>query len=341
MDNLTHTLVGALIARAAFTRRIPAAAPLVMIAANLPDADIAAGLKSPLCYLEYHRHWTHAIPFAPLQAAALWALWWLLSRRKGLTRAQAAGGFAAALAGVLSHPLLDWLNVYGIRLWLPWRGDWSNLDLVFIVDVWIWALLLLFTLGPLLARLVYGEIGARRPAGRGGAWAALALLGLYIGARGVLHARAVETLNARLHGGEAPLRVAAAPHPAIPWVWTGLVETRSAVRMARVDLTRDFDPDSARVFYRPDAAPFEAAVRATETGRVFFGFAQWPLWRITPAPAMDGGLIVRIHDLRFGAPEEGRFVAEFLVDGSGKVLRERFVFGTLGTGEKEPGGRRL
>jgi inner membrane protein len=250
-------------------------------------------------------------------------------------------GLAAALAGVLSHPLLDILNVYGLRLWLPWRAEWSSLDLVFIVDVWIWALLLLFTLGPLLARLVYSEIGARRRTGRGGAWAALALLGLYIGARALLHARAVESLNARLYGGEAPLRVAALPHPALPWVWTGLVETRGAIRMATVDLTRDFDPDNARVFYRPDLATIEPAVRRTETARVFFGFSQWPLWRVTPAPASAGGRIVRVHDLRFGPPEEGRFTAEFVLDEAGRVVRERFGFGTLGSESDAQGGRRL
>jgi inner membrane protein len=341
MDNLTHTLTGALIARAAFTRRIPAALPLVLIGANLPDADLAAHLESPLCYLAWHRQWTHALAFVPPQAVLLWLAWLLACRRRGLTRAQKALGLCAALAGVSSHVLLDLLNSYGVRMWLPWRGDWSSLDLAFIADIWIWALLLPFTLGPVLARLVYGEIGAKRPAGRGGAWTALALLSIYLVARSVLHDRAVETLNARLHGGEAPLRVAALPHPALPWVWTGLVETAGGLRMSRVDLTGEFDPDAARIFHRPDAAAIEAAVRASPAGRVYFEFAQWPLWRITPAPGMDGSSLVRIHDLRFGPPEEGRFVAEFVVSAAGQVLSERFMFGTFGPEKDKPEGRRL
>ena len=65
-----------------------------------------------------------------------------------------------------------------------------------------------------MARLVNTEIGARtKSAGRGFAIFALLFLALYNVGRGVLHARAVATLDSRIYAGAAPQRVAALPGP--------------------------------------------------------------------------------------------------------------------------------
>src|ERR671919_620239 len=48
-----------------------------------------------------------------------------------------AWGAETAVA-VLSHPLLDWLNTYGMRWLMPFRGVWSYGDTLFIVDPWLW-----------------------------------------------------------------------------------------------------------------------------------------------------------------------------------------------------------
>ena len=42
---------------------------------------------------------------------------------------------------VLSHPALDWLNTYGIRLLMPFDGRWFYGDTLFIVDPWVWLFL--------------------------------------------------------------------------------------------------------------------------------------------------------------------------------------------------------
>jgi inner membrane protein len=41
----------------------------------------------------------------------------------------------------LTHPLLDWVNSYGMRWWVPLHPDWSYGDALFIVDPWLWLLL--------------------------------------------------------------------------------------------------------------------------------------------------------------------------------------------------------
>ena len=43
----------------------------------------------------------------------------------------------AALA-VITHPMLDWLNNYGMRWLMPFDGRWSYGDALFIVDPWVW-----------------------------------------------------------------------------------------------------------------------------------------------------------------------------------------------------------
>src|SRR5205807_425639 len=46
-----------------------------------------------------------------------------------------------AFLGLLTHPLLDWMNTYGMRWWLPFDGRWTYGDSLFIVDPWLWLLL--------------------------------------------------------------------------------------------------------------------------------------------------------------------------------------------------------
>lgn len=334
MDNLTHSLTGVLLARTGLARRVPYGTALAVAAANFADIDIVSGAKSWICYLHYHRGFTHSLVWLPLVAAVVLPLWWLLARRRGpVAGALWLRAYLISVAAGLTHPLLDLLNVYGIRIWTPISGRWHHLDLLFIVDVWVWALLLVCVLGPMLARLVYSEIGARGAAGRGMAWLGLAGFVLLAGFRSLEHDRAIAHLNARVYSGELPMRVLATPTPANPWRWTGLVETRSFWRMVSVDLLRHsdpLDPDSGPTFYKPDIEPFRRAIAATETGRVFLSFSQVQCWMVTPAPEPEGAHLVRVSDLRFGPPGEGAFTAEFLVDAGGRVLREGFAFGRMG-----------
>jgi len=116
MDNLTHSLVGLLIARSAPGLSVPRAAVLCVIAANIPDLDIVSAID-PATYLVYHRHITHAvvaIPFMAALAVLLVNLWGQRSARVVLWL-----HWALALPAVGSHVALDMMNSYGVRLWLP------------------------------------------------------------------------------------------------------------------------------------------------------------------------------------------------------------------------------
>jgi inner membrane protein len=326
MDNLTHTAVGLFLSRAGLNRWTPHATAILLVAANIPDADIASALGGPLSYLHYHRHWTHSLLGAPLMALLAVGLVRVAFR----TPLRWPGAFAAALIGVASHLLLDLTNTYGVRILIPFSSEWFSFDIAAFPDPGTWTILLLGILGPFLARLVGSEIssgGARtRYYGRGGAIFALCFLALYDGGRGVLHARAVNVLESRLYRGVEPLRVAACPSRTNPWRWNGIVETGDFYALAPVDLLREFDPARSRILEKPDPSPALDQARATPAFQEFLRFSQFPSWRMWPDETLENGTQVEASDLRFGSPASPGFFARARVDSNGKVIESSFHF---------------
>jgi inner membrane protein len=268
VDNLTHTLTGVMLSRAGLNRLAPRATLMLALAANAPDLDVISWLGGSLTYLRYHRWWTHAWVLAPLLALLPALLVWLLEKRRPvLVRL-----WLVSLVGVASHLLLDWTNVYGIRMLLPFSSAWLRLDTVNVVDIWIWAILLLGIAAPFLSRLVSSEIGAKSSPGRGWAWFVLLLFGGYEFGRFLAHQRAVAVLESRVYAGTPPRRIAAFPGPANPFLWKGLVETDSSFVLFDVNLLSDFDPTRGRSFFKGEPGPALAAAKATEPFRGFQDF---------------------------------------------------------------------
>lgn len=323
MDNLTHTAVGLFLSRAGLNRWTPLATPILLLAANAPDVDIVTLAGGSLNYLHFHRHLTHSLIAMPVLAAVAVLLVRLAWRKP----VHWLGAFAAALIGVASHLLLDLTNMYGVRLLLPFSEAWQRLDLNSVIDLWIWAVLLLGIAGPFVARLVGGEItsGAikdRHP-GRGGAIFALTFVLLYVCGRQVLHARAIATLQSRIYQGMPPARVAALPDEVNPLHWRGLVETADFYAVTDVNLAGDFDPTRATLFLKPDPDPALDVARRTHTFREFLRFSQFPFWRVLVVPESDGEKEVRLVDMRFRT-----FAAQATVDSHLRVLNQSFQFGS-------------
>jgi len=151
MDPLTHTMAGAVLARAGLDRRgtLPLAATTLVIAANAPDIDIFALFLGSYAGLAFRRGWTHgpiALVLIPLALTGLMLAWDRWVRRRGdrgtsRTPMDVRATLLIAFVGVLSHPALDWLNTYGIRLLMPFSGEWFYGDALFIIDPWLWLLL--------------------------------------------------------------------------------------------------------------------------------------------------------------------------------------------------------
>jgi inner membrane protein len=320
MDNLTHSLVGLMMSRAGIDRKVPKAALLMVLAANVPDIDVVSGVGGALSYLKWHRSYTHALAIAPVMALLPVAFLLLFRIRPTLWM------YLASLAGVLSHLVLDWTNIYGIRLFLPFSDQWPRLDQTDVVDPWIWGILLLAVAAPALAGLVGAEIGAKKAgnAKRGWAWFAIAMILAYEGVRFAAHSRALAVMDAHTYNGAIAKRLTAVPDRLNPWRWRGIAEGDGFVDILPIDLAEEFDPSAGRVDYRAEPNPAIEAARQTAAFQGFAQFCQLPFWKVTPEP---DGTRVELIDLRFGTPEFPGFEARATVDPSGKVLDSRFTFG--------------
>ncbi len=81
------------------------------------------------------------LPILLTVAVVLTDHWWRLRNGRDTPGARFTRLLPLAYLGTLSHPLLDWLNTYGIRLLMPFDGRWFYGDTLFIIDPWIWLVL--------------------------------------------------------------------------------------------------------------------------------------------------------------------------------------------------------
>ena len=116
--------------------------PILAAAANLPDIDVFGTLIGQQ-YLDFHRGVTHAVVglagLALLMAGVTYGI--TRTRKSWAESARFLPILHVCLIGLLSHPLLDFLNDYGVRPWLPFDGRRYYGDLISIVDPWIWLIL--------------------------------------------------------------------------------------------------------------------------------------------------------------------------------------------------------
>lgn len=320
MDNITHTLTGLMMSRAGGDRLPRYAAPVMMLAANVPDVDVISGAFGTLTYLDIHRGHTHAIAFLPLMALPPL----LIVKPFAKESFRWLPLYVLSLLAVASHLALDWTNVYAIRLLLPFSDRWLRADITHVVDAWILLALGLAIAAPWLSRLVSSEIGAPKTRGRGSAIVALLFLLAYDAVRWVSHDRAIEMLNSRMYEGQAPLRVAAFPNAFWPFTWTGYTETAQAVGLHRVDVLGSFDPTLGDFHFKPEASPVIEAARRDPEFQRYLNFAQFPFWRLTPLPEEAGSVQVEVMDLRFAPPGSPAFVIRAVVDGQGRVRDPKF-----------------
>jgi inner membrane protein len=329
MDNLTHTAIGLFLSRVGLGGWTARGTAITVIAANIPDIDAVTLAGGELSYLHYHRHITHSLLAMPLMALLAVAL----VRFGGRKPVQWKMGFFAAMIGLASHLLLDWTNVYGIRLLLPFSGEWLRADTTSVIDLWIWGVAAIALAGPFLARLVGSEISSgpvkNRHHGRGFAWFALLFVLFYDCGRAVLHARAAAKLGSRLYEDAAPVRVAALPDSGNPFKWRGIIETADAYAVQESEMALDPGPARLTFFHKPAPDPAMGAARATVDFQEFLRFSQFPLWRVSPDPAVENGKLVEVFDMRFGTPTVPGFMASAVVDPSLKVVETTLQYGRL------------
>ncbi|HEY1172871.1 MAG TPA: metal-dependent hydrolase [Verrucomicrobiae bacterium] len=148
MDPVTHTVLGASFGYALFQQRLGKRAAVVgALAGATPDIDVLIkSATDPLLAVELHRHFTHALPFAPIGALIVASLWFL----RPAQRQDWKPLWLCALVAYVSHCLLDAATSYGTLLLWPFTRQRYGWDWISIID-------LLFTV-PLLVLLIIGVV---------------------------------------------------------------------------------------------------------------------------------------------------------------------------------------
>jgi inner membrane protein len=228
---------------------------------------------------------------------------------------------------VLSHLVLDWTNVYGIRMLLPFSDRWLRLDMTAVIDPVIWLILAVALAVPSLLGLVSSTIGARKTSGVKRAWAWIALAGLfsYEWARWNSHEKALGALNSLLYMDQPALNVYAFPDSFGTLHWRGLVEGDGFFYEMPVDFSGNFTMRGAKIDYKVKTMPTVDAAKETRAFQVFEKFNQVPFWRVSPLVDVTQ---VDLLDLRFGSiTRKSGFSTRALVEPDGRIREVGFLFG--------------
>ena len=338
MDNLTHSLFGATLARTPLGRAGRGTTAALVLASNAPDVDILATAGGAVKYLEWHRGMTHGpmgiVGLGVLSAALVWIGRRVYDRRRPQTNVGHDAPFAMLVAvsiiGVLLHVLMDLPTSYGTRLLSPFDWHWFAVDWMPIVDIY------------LLVALIVGLFGRPTPAQRRArAAVVLLLMATNYGVRAAAHHQALEVAP-RLFGPTLPppcdppasstpaidawprpstpsspppgkrclVEMIAMPSFASPFTWRIVAQMSNAYEIHDINLLdrRYREPESG------SAAPWRLTLRypnvwtspvqraaTTRLGQVFLGFARFPAAR--SAIDAHGITTVRWSDMRFvGGP---------------------------------------
>jgi len=323
VDNLCHSLVGAVLSAAGFRRRTGLATVTMVIGANLPDLDAIVYLMgSGATGLAFRRGWTHgvlAMVVLPVILAAVmtWVGHTLVRRRERRGRPSHGPPISpsqlllVAAISIWTHPLFDLLNTYGVRLLMPFSSRWFYGDTLFIIDPWVWIALGLGTFISIRrARAVPVGAGTRVVMARAERPARIAIAAVvtYIAVMAASSwiGRAIVERQAIAEGWGPSLRVMVAPEPVTPY-------SRSVVRDMGLwyevgRLTWSPGP-RYRITGDPILKTSNAATltaMSTPEGRQFTSWSRFPFAEVSTA---NDSVVVRFDDVRYARPGQRSFAS--------------------------------
>lgn len=315
MDNLAHTLAGAALGEAGLKKKTGLGLATLMIAANIPDIDVLGLFIGE--NLAWRRGWTHgpvALVVLPLLLA--WAMlafdkWQARTGRRPENRPPVRFGWLLALAyiGALSHPLLDFLNTYGIRCLMPFSDQWFYGDALFIIDLWLW---LALGLGIWFARRRQRR---NQPQPHRPAVVALIAVAAYAGAMGLCSV-AAERIVAReveYRGHGTPETVVAMPVPINPFRRSVVFSLGDEYGFGELRWT-----PSPSLQLAPNLTPTNmsdpAVARAAQQHKAVADFLYWSRLPFAEIVRNSGSAQVTIGDARYGqTPADNRFNVQVTV----------------------------
>jgi inner membrane protein len=330
VDNLTHSLFGATLARTPLGRAGRGATVALLLASNAPDIDFVASAGGAAKYLEWHRGVTHGplgLVGLSVAAAAIVAVGRRLNPKwRHADDAPFPMLVAVSMIGVLFHLLMDLPTSYGIRLLSPFSWRWYTVDWMPIVDIY---LLLVLASGLWLGRTTAA-------AKRRNAIIVLTFVAIIYGVRAAAHRQALD-LAPILFGATLPPRcdpaetawldswpkptpslpadgrrclveIAALPSFTSPFDWRIIAQMSNAFELHDINVLDRRLPEGESeadgshfwrqaVRYPNVWTPIVSQAAATSLGTVFLGFSRFPAARTAHDPA--GAATVRFTDVRF------------------------------------------
>jgi inner membrane protein len=327
MDNITHSLTGALAAKIieasdSDSEKTPGAQRilfwLMVVCANLPDIDVILNFGRDQFYsIQHHRALTHSLLLAPVLSFLPAIISYLFSSYKNLKIL-----WITALVGVYVHIFFDLITSFGTQLFAPLSATRYSLDWMFIVDP-------LFTVT--IAVLLF--LG-RRSANHKPAFAVAGgiFVASYLALEIASHTIAYRTVHRLAHDYHlAPEKVSVLPQPLNIFRWMGLIQTPEGVEQTFFNAF-DGSPPTAWTSYPHAHDAFVQKALQTHEAKLFFGFARHHWIQSVP---LEHGHVVELRDQQFSFnPELVRalgvaefrtpFVLRFYFSSAGEIDSVRF-----------------
>ena len=290
MDNVTHTLVGAALAKAGLERRTPLARITLILGANFPDIDvIAVPFGKNFAWRRGVTHGFLALAVLPFVLAGIMLLCDKYLRRRRDPTAPPADYRQLVVLSALSiatHPTLDFMNEYGMRWLMPFQDRWFYADGLFIVDLFI---LVGLGLGVWLASRRKSDRPAR---------IALAFVAIYVVAMLWITSLGREAVAKAFYAIPRAYYMVA-PEPLLPWRRSVIVLGGQGYRFGSwspFDSLRLGPPWPKGEFQNGVVVPAVAAAKADPKAQAFLRWARFPYYRVV---RQGSGTVVSIMDARY------------------------------------------
>jgi inner membrane protein len=233
MDNITHSLTGALAAKLIShtsseekKRNERTVFWLLVVSANLPDIDLLLRwVYDYFFYVVAHRGITHSLVFAPVLALLPAVAFYHFSRLKNFSLL-----WLIALLGIVVHICFDVITSFGTRIFAPLSSQRYSLDWMFIIDPFFTGMLALTMI--LQQRLRQKS----RIITRGG----FVLACLYLLAEILSHNIATANIERAIAERNInAVHFSAIPQPLSIFRWNGLIQTDDGVHQAFFSILDD------------------------------------------------------------------------------------------------------
>ena len=277
MDAFTHAAVGLAITGLTgdpFSQNQPVYLAS-MLGSLAPDCDIITWTRGNLAYLKHHRAFSHS-----LVGITLWSALITTGLVVFYPQTSLAAVFGWALAGGLSHVLLDFFNTHGAALFWPVCKQRYSCPLLNVIDPLLLSLILTLFVLPLSVS-VRGIL-------------ALVIILTYLIGRQTLKQRSLRKLRKLLGEGES-FTVTLMPSLKRLLYWDFVVETQHQYFIGKIGIFRPLAKFTLQL-PKPIASKLTLYAQATPLGKFFCQFT--PFFYFEEQQRADFTQVV-IYDLRY------------------------------------------